>query len=204
MASPDPGVVTTAWPFFPIFAGVFAYGITTILAGMYFTGIDATPPDKVGGITIPLVIRYCGIIILLAAFFCFWYAWSLMGKEAGVTLGWIGSIFGLFSIFYFFAADNMAKGGDLKPFAWFLLILAVILIPYTIQTSTILAPFPNLKLDLTILLGIVVIGCILCWLGIRFKPSLLRYGGIAFILTGCSGLEIGIRYLFASLGIGSF
>jgi hypothetical protein len=179
------------------FYSMLLFGAGAILAGMLFARCDAEPAAAVA-ISVSKYLKWLAVGILVGVVFIF------LGHPGGAVVAtWFGTVLGFFAIFFFAVSGILGEGGDFKPIAWFLLFGTVFLGAYCAMTPTALG-LTGMGLDTLIVFIIATLACLVGFLGIRTTPKLMRPAGILFILTGVDCLYIAIRYLFATVGIGSF
>lgn len=182
------------------FFSLLLFALGFVLSGLMFARIDAEPAEKVG-ITVTTVQMGISIGMFMGAFLIF------LTNPFGPALStWLATLIGFFAAVWYVLSNTLSKGGDLKPIAWMLLYIVILLVAYAIMiaASPQMRPFSGLYLDAFILLLLAALACAVGWVGILWTPGLLRLTGIIFVVTGAYGLYFCIRYLFATVGVGSF
>lgn len=184
-----------------VFFGTLLLAAALIMLGMFLSGFEAGD-GKMVMVTMSHIFRWLGVGLLMATFFIF------LGSPLGpATSAWIGTALGLLGLAMLIIADFFVKVGDFKPVAWLFGALAVILGAYAAMTPYALpaAAFPNLGRDFFILLIVLAVAALFGFYGIRLKPGWpWKVSGYLFMLGGAGALYITLRYLFASLGVGTF
>ena len=124
--------------------------------------------------------------------------------RVGTILAWLTAFFIYWTPPMFIFGAVVEKGGDLKPVAWLCLILAVIDACFLTTATWAFADFTTIRWHIYTLLGIEIVSLVLIFLGLRFIPRLLRPGALVLVLTGVWCTYLGLRFIFAMMGVGPF
>jgi hypothetical protein len=198
-----------------VMVGIFVFTVGCLVAGMFFAGIDATPPDKVG-ITVTIIAKFVGVGLILSAIPMFLSSPYMLAKIAGTELVdvrmspgvalWFGTLLAYFGILWLWLSETLSKGGDLKPIGIMLLFSSLILFAYAVMSPKF-ADMLGMKLfgtgylgqmfgDVFILTILAGIACLLAFIGIRFRPALVKYAGYMFVIVGLWGVYMSVRYVY--------
>ncbi len=174
----------------PVPLGLLIFGVTCFLTGLFFMGIDAEPPEKVG-ISLAIFQMFAGVTILIICTSIILFGSPVANPTFSM---WVSTIFGYFGFLWIVLAYHGFKGADLKPFSTFLLVTAVICAIWA---------YMSLKLgiaDFVFLFVLVVIACVLGFLGIRGMPAqAAKIAGFFFAIIGLDGIYLALKNSWAVL-----
>jgi hypothetical protein len=180
------------------FLAFLLFGAGAFLAGMLFARLDSEPAAQVA-ISVCAYLKWFAVIILFSVFFIF------LGHPAGLTVAlWFGTVLGYFAAFFFSVSEILSKGGDFKPIAWYLLFGTFLLAGYVATSGAVIPWGTAMGKDVLLVLCLADLATLVGFLALRFAPRLIRPAGIIFMLVGIDCLYIVIRYVAASVGMGSF
>jgi hypothetical protein len=178
----------------PALVGVIAFATGCFVAGLYFAGLDAIPSDKCG-ITVTIMQRIVGLILLIVAFI-FFFCTPLQPAALSINFG---ALFGMFAFIWWMFSGTVTKGGDFKPLAWFTLATCVILAAAFAVSYTRLAAVPELHgmmIDFAILMWWVVLMGIFFFLGMKgIWGRGVKVGGYVFFLLGIYSFGLAWKYM---------
>nr|HID59135.1 hypothetical protein [Desulfobacterales bacterium] len=162
--------------------GVLAFGVSCLVSGLFFMGVDTDPPESTTK-TVALTQIMCGVTLFIVTIL-----FLLGSKPVNATFAmWAACIFGFFAYVWILLGWTLLRGGDLKPLSSFLIYTCVVCIVYMIHSFQLKAT------SFGILFIFATIGTFLAWIGIRgWWGQGVKLAGVAFFILGFIGLYIGL------------
>lgn len=174
----------------PAILGFMAFDTGCFVVGLHFAGVDATPADKCG-ITITVIQKIVGLLLLISAFICLFATPKQLGPELSIS---VGTLLGLFAFIWWTLYGTLTKGGDFKPLAWFAFATLIVLSAFFAVNYLQLTAVPALRhmmIEFSALMWAVVVLGIFLFLGLKgIWATGVKAGGILLTLIGIYGFYL--------------
>ncbi len=184
----------------PTFIGLLLLGLGALITGLFFMGRDHGADKKAAMLGVTIVQKYMGIGMLFVAFFLFL---TNPFNSAGAT-AWVASLFCALGFVFIMIGRILAD--DAEHLLISTILGASALLIGSFVGICFAAPgfaLSGLHADFVALFSIASIACLWGALAIRnVKPFGMKVFGFLFVLVGIDAFYMGIRYLFAVMGVG--